>query len=84
MTDALRITEKQRDLLREAAARGAIRFEPHTGKWRCGRFHVAIRRTVQALHRQGLIERAGDSGRDLLDYVITERGRLAVQMMAAA
>lgn len=84
MTDALRITEKQRDLLWAADCYTVIRFEPHTGKWRCGPLHVAIRRTVQALYRQGLIERAGDSGRDLLDYVITERGRLAVETMAAA
>ena len=58
-------------------------YQPHNGRFRAGDV-TAARVTVEALRRAGLLERAGQTGRDLLDLKITERGRLVSSALKEA
>lgn len=81
--DPLHVSPAQAVVLRAMVAHGALRFVPRSGRFAVGDV-LCWRATARALYESGLIEREGDSGRALLNYVITEKGRLAVSTMAAA
>lgn len=81
-TDAVRLTAPQARLL--CAARvWRVTYQPHNNTYRAGSV-VAARVTGEALRHAGLLERVGDTGRDLLDLRITERGRHQVAALKEA